>query len=110
MGIDAMAQNVTLWLQLIILLVTVLNLFAGAFKEAKKPNDTQNARLDALEKWKASVDERLDRGNSHFDAIDKGNRVTQKALLALISHAINGNDIEQLKEQRDDLNKYLVDR
>jgi hypothetical protein len=36
--------------------------------------------------------------------------VTQQALLALMSHAINGNDIDKLSRAKDDLESYLINK
>lgn len=75
-----------------------------------KPGRTQDAGLTELEKWRGTVDERLQRGNDHFEEIDKGNRITQEALLALMAHAINGNDIHKLEVAKDKLESYLISK
>ena len=41
---------------------------------------------------------------------EEGNKYTQKALLALLAHAIDGNNVEQLRKAEDDLKNYLIDR
>ena len=40
--------------------------------------------------------------------MEEATAVTQRALLALLSHAINGNDIESLKRAKSDLEDYLT--
>lgn len=97
-------------LQLIISSATVITLIYGLMKFAGSPNRTQNQRLDALEKWREQVDDRLTTGDNHFRAIDDGNRITQKAILALMKHAINGNDVDELKRAEKSLEEYLVEK
>lgn len=97
-------------LQLVILVASVLALMKTAGQAMSKPNQTQNDRLDALEEWKVHVETRLNDGNSHFDQIDKGTRITQEALLALMQHAINGNDVDKLKNAKDKLESYLIEK
>lgn len=97
-------------LQLIISSATVITLIYGLIKFAGTPNRSQNQRLDALETWKDKVDSRLKMGDDHFKAIDDGNRITQKAILALMKHAINGNDIDDLKKAEKSLEEYLVEK
>ena len=97
-------------LQLIISSATVITLIYGLMKFAGSPNKTQNQRLDALEKWREQVDDRLTTGDNHFRAIDYGNRITQKAILALMKHAINGNDVDELKRAEKSLEEYLVEK
>ena len=83
----------------------------------KKPNTDQNARLDEHEVWLkkhdtafARYDEMFQNDKRRLDGIDEGNHVTQKALLALLSHAIDGNNLDQLKEAKKDLQEYLIKR
>lgn len=97
-------------LQLIISSATVITLIYGLMKFAGTPNRSQNQRLDALEAWKEQVDRRLSTGDTRFREIDKGSRITQKAILALMKHAINGNDVDSLRDAEKDLEEYLVEK
>lgn len=108
-GLQQAIDNISTWLQLIITVGAVVTLFITVSKAAQRPNQTQDERLDALEKWQSEVETRLETGSSHFERIDSGNRVTQRALLALMSHAINGNDIGKLRKAKDDLETYLTE-
>lgn len=83
---------------------------AKARKAAKAPNDEQNARLDALEKWKEEVDGKLTHDHERFESLDSGNRVTQRALLALLDHGIDGNNIEQMQHAKEELQNHLINR
>lgn len=94
----------------VVLLSNAAERIVKAVKSAKAPNDRQDERLDALEKWRVDVDQRLTRGNIHFEAIDEGNRVTQRALLALLSHGIDGNNIQQMQDAKDALEEHLINR
>lgn len=85
----------------------------------KRPNRKQDERLDALETDMKIVKDEIDRERqkitqrfiddaAHIDKIEEANVVTQRALLALLSHSINGNDIESLKRAKTDLEDYLT--
>lgn len=80
------------------------------WKAAKAPNVEQNDRLDALEKWKEEVDGKLTRDHERFESLDSGNRVTQRALLALLDHGIDGNNIEQMQHAKEELQNHLINR
>ena len=84
--------------------------FAKAAAKAQEPENIQNQRLDALEKKVDKFSEYLDRDNKRLNSLDEGNRVTQQALLALMSHAINGNDIDKLTRAKDDLESSLINK
>lgn len=84
--------------------------FAKAFAKAQEPENVQNRRLDALEETVGKFETYFDRDKRRLDSLDEGNRVTQQALLALMSHAINGNDIDKLSKAKDDLENYLINK
>ena len=52
-------ESITSWLQLIILVGTVVTLIYTLAKFAAKPNQTQDDRLDDLESWKTTAISRL---------------------------------------------------
>lgn len=106
---ESVSQVITA-LQLIISSATVITLIYGLIKFAGTPNRSQNKRLDELEEWRKTVDRRLSTGDDHFREIDNGNRVTQKAILALMKHAINGNDVDSLRDAEEKLEEYLVEK
>ena len=79
-------------------------------KAAKAPNDEQNERLDALEKWKEEVDRKLNSDKEQLDEIHDGLRASYQAQLALLDHGIDGNNIQQMQEAKTVLQKHLIDR
>ena len=70
----------------------------------------QDQRLDSIEKRLDANDKFFEKDNRHICTIEEGNRVTQRALLALLSHAINGNNTAELKKAEADLSEYLIRR
>jgi len=45
-----------------------------------------------------------------LDSLDEGNRATQRALLALLDHGIDGNNIEQMQHAKEALQNHLINR
>lgn len=89
----------------------------NAIKKLKEPENAQNdkiketnERVSNIERKLESYDEFFNKDNKRIAAIEEGNRVTQKALLALMSHAINGNDVDKLKEAENALREYLINK
>ena len=93
-----------------VLLANATEKIVKAVKAAKAPNELQNERLDALEKWKVEVDRKLIRDNDRLQDIEKGDRATQCALLALLDHGIDGNNIEQMQHAKEELQNHLINR
>ena len=92
----------------IVLISNAAEKIVRAVKAAKSPNDQQNDRLSALEDWRKEVDRKLDRDNDRLRDIDSGNRVTQRALLALLDHGIDGNNIKQMQDAKEALQDHLI--
>lgn len=61
------------------------------------------------EEWKRSVDLKLDRDNRRIEHLEEGNKVKCRALMALLSHEINGNSNDKLQKALGDLNDYLIE-
>lgn len=94
----------------LILLANAAEKIVKAVKAAKAPNAQQNERLAALETWRKEVDRKLIADNARLGDIDDGNRVTQRALLALLDHGIDGNNIEQMQHAKEELQNHLINR
>lgn len=94
----------------IVLLSNAAKAIATAWQAAKAPNAQQNARIDALERRMDSAEKKLDNDSKHFEAIDASNRVTQVALLALLDHGIDGNNIDQMQHAKEELQTHLINR
>jgi len=93
----------------------------GIVNRAKAPNAKQDERIAILEADVKKINEHLDNDNNRFaDDADRINELEQtykattqiiiESLQALTSHAIDGNNIEQLKNAENSLNKYLINK
>ena len=79
-------------------------------KAARAPGQKINDRLTALEQGHKQHMEYLERDNDRLLEIEKGSRVTPRALLALLKHGIDGNDIEGMKKAEVELQEFLIER
>lgn len=80
------------------------------WRAAKAPNNRQDERLDALEQHVEEIDSYLAQDKHRLDTLDDGNRVTQRALLALLAHGIDGNNVEQMEKAKAALEEHLINR
>ena len=74
----------------------------------KAPNAEQDKRLALLEKHMKEVDAFLETDKERLDAVDESTRVTQRALLALLAHGIDGNHQKQMEDAKVELELYLI--
>lgn len=103
-------EALSAWFGVILQVASVIALLFALAKFATKPNTTQNERLARLEEWQAKVIVRLAEGDERMAELDKSTKITQEALLAMLSHEISGNDIEKLKQAKHKLETYLIEK
>lgn len=77
-------------------------------RAAKAPNEEQTRRIVALENRCNKFDDLLGNDKRRLDHIEDGSRVTQRAILALLRHGIDGNDIEAMKTAEAELHDFLI--
>lgn len=92
----------------IVLISNAAEKIVQAVKAAKAPNDAQNERLSSLEKRMDAAEGKLNRDHDRFESIDASNRVTQRAILALLDHGIDGNNIKQMQDAKEALQDHLI--
>ena len=76
----------------------------------KAPNAQQDSRLCDHDQHLERLDKILDADKRHLEALDESTRVTQRALLALLAHGIDGNHQDQMQKAKDELEDHLIDR
>lgn len=94
----------------IVLLSNAAEKITKAWQAAKAPNAAQNERLDALEEWKKEVDRKLNNDKEELVAIHEGLRASFQAQLALLDHGIDGNNLKQMQDAKEVLQRHLIAR
>ena len=89
---------------------TSISIIIKAVNSAKKPNQMQNERLDNIEKRLNRYDELFNNDDIRLKVIEDGNPVCQKALLALLDHGLDGNNLDQMQKAKEELQKHLIER
>lgn len=105
----------------IITISAAMTVIIKAVEKLRQPNKKQDERIESLELEVKTIKERLEAGNIQFQ--DDGLRMEQietstrdamkvviESLQALTAHAIDGNGIEELKESKQRLDKYLIEK
>lgn len=79
-------------------------------KWAHKPTDSRDDRLNKHDEELKRHQELLERDHVRLSELEEGNKILMRSMLALMSHAIDGNNTEELKRARDDMQEYLIRR
>lgn len=101
----------------IITISAAIGVIIKVIEKAKAPEKKQDERLDKIDRRLDDHDKIIEQfkeyftnDDNRFKAIEKSNKVTQTALLALLKHSLNGNDMESLKEAEKSLEEYLIQK
>lgn len=76
----------------------------------KAPNAQQDKEISELQEWRKGVDAKLDNDNRRLNKKEDSDRVTQRALLALLAHGIDGNHQKQMVEAKTELENHLISK
>lgn len=101
----------------IVTISAAITVIFNVVKKAREPEDVQNQRITNVEEGIKLLNTRVDTLNGYVDQDKKrldhlefGNEATNEALLALLNHALNGNDVDGLKSAKKKLEAYLISR
>lgn len=107
----AQVIKVILWICAAITSVgAAVTVIVKAVTAAKAPTKQLEQRIGALEDKVDKHEEFFGNDKKRLDGIEEGSRVTQRAILALLSHGIDGNDVAGLRAAKDELQQYLINR
>lgn len=110
--------NASLILALILSAFNLWDKIDAKKKAAKEPTKLLESRIGNLEQlMNIELKRKLTEYEGHFErdlrrieTMEEGNKVTQQVLLALVSHALDGNDVEALRDAKKKLENYLINR
>ena len=101
----------------IVTIGAVITLIFKLVNRVKAPEIKQNERISALETRIKEIEEKnkvftqyFINDDKRFKAIERSNKITQSALLALLKHSINGQDIESLKKAEKSIEEFLIEK
>lgn len=98
---------------LIGLLLTVLNIIdkmSTINARAREPEKEQNERLQKLEDEVKDIKDKLNNDNERLTKHEKSEKVMMQALKALLSHSIDGNNVDEMKDAAKELDSYLINK
>lgn len=79
-----------------------------AVKAAKAPEQRQNDEIFEIKSRLDKIETKLENDKKQIADSKECNHVLTKGMLALLEHGINGNNIDQMKDAKNDVNTYLI--
>lgn len=94
------------------LLLTFLNIIDRGHMmkmRTQKPHKELEIKVAKLETELEKVERMLNNDNTpRIENLEDGGRIIIKSMGALLSHAIDGNNISEMQRAREELNEYLL--
>lgn len=85
-------------------IIVIVNLV----RAARKPGQVQDERIAKLEQRMDDAERHLDNDKRRFEAFESESAITRRALLALLGHALTGDNEKQLRTAYDELSIFIT--
>ena len=95
---------------LVLVLVGAYNTIMNAVRNYREEKSRKDKPVSSLEAKVNDHDERLGRDDRRINDLEESNRIIMRALMAMLSHEINGNSDEKLRASYDEIQQFLIDR
>ena len=79
-----------------------------AYRAGKAPDEVQDQRISALEAATAELQREAQRVAERLDRRDDGMSLIYEALLALCSHGIDGNNVDDMRTAKRKIENFLI--
>ena len=89
-------------------IIVAITHVATVIGKLRQPEMRQNERIDKLEERLDQLERDHEWHKKKVAHLEKGNAVTQRAILALLEHGISGNAESDMKAARQQLQEYLT--
>ena len=101
-------NEISAFLTFLILISNFLIMLGLWYEKLKTPEKSQNDRITTLEKQVRDIIEHFSSDDDRLALLEDGNMITQRALLAIMGHGLNGNDVENLRQAKNGLGRCLT--
>lgn len=115
MGNMSTGEVITLIIGGILALAGAVSTIGGAIEKivkvvraARAPEERQNDEIETIKGRLDKIERKLENDKQQINVIREGNHVLTKGMFALLEHGINGNNIEQMRSAKQDVEAYLI--
>lgn len=93
-----------------LIFIEIFNAVMKAINTWRDEKRRKNKPVDTLEQKVDEHEEKLSRDHKRLNDLEDGNRIMMRAMMAILSHEINGNSVDKLTAAMDEIHNYLVNR
>ena len=98
------------FLQVLLAIAAGVVTIGGAAAVFEHYGEKATAKRDQITEQVEKHEQRLDRDHKRLSELETSDRLIMRGVMQLMSHEIDGNHTAQLRETRDDMEKYLINK
>ena len=88
----------------------ILGYVIKMIKATKKPYEDNRERINSIERTVSDHSELIEQNSIKINNIEQSNKITQRAILAMLKHDLDGNNTEMMVRSERELQDYLIDK
>ena len=93
-----------------LVLIGAYNTVMAAIKNHREEKKRKDAPVNTMETAVKEHEERLKRDHERLNELEESNRIIMRALMAMLSHEINGNSDDKLAASFDEIQRFLIEK
>lgn len=101
-------EKISVVLAAIVLIGNAAEKIVKAYKAARAPGDEIREELAELQEWRKGVDRKLGSDQKELKGMHDAHQAIFQALLALLDHGIDGNNITQMENAKTEVRNHLI--
>lgn len=94
----------------VLLLVGVYNTVMSAIKTAREEKKLRDQPVNTLENTVEDHTQKLKKDHERITELEESNRIIMRALMAVMSHEVNGNSTDKLQKSMEEIQEFLIER
>lgn len=94
----------------ILLLVGAYNTLMTAVKTRREERKRREQPVSTLEQTVNDHETKLKHDHQRLSDLEESNRILMRAMMALMSHELNGNSNDKLQASYEEIQKYLIEK
>lgn len=103
-------SDVLLAAAVILLCVEVYTKVMGAIKTHREEKKRKEQPVSTLEQTVQQHEAKLRNDHERLNNLEESNRISLRAMMALMSHELNGNSNDKLQASYEEIQQYLIDK
>lgn len=103
-------SDVVLYAGLLLTVLNIIDRIAIIKDKTQAPHQVHEKRITDLELEVSNIKKYLDNDDKRIKSLERGGKVLLRSIGALLSHSIDGNNTDEMKLAREELNEYLIQR